>query len=101
MRRRRKRTRGEENEEEGMANGTSKILGLVNFSCNFEISTAFVKSLKVSFVVHLFQSRSLTCLVSVSDFQTRVSASQRVPDFTIQHSWKRRRRRLKLMSRET
>ena len=37
----------------GVANGTSKILSLVNFSCDLEISTAFAKSLEVSFIVHL------------------------------------------------
>ena len=68
-----------------MANGTSKILDLVNFSSDVEISTAFAKSLEVSFIVHLFRSRSLVCLVSVSDFQTMVSASQRASDFTIRH----------------
>ena len=36
----------------GVANGTSKILGLVNFSCDLEISTVFAKSLEVSFIVN-------------------------------------------------
>ena len=61
-------------------NGTSRILGLVNFSSDLEISTAFAKSLEVSFIVHLLRSRSLACLVSVSDIQTAVSASRRVLD---------------------
>ena len=69
----------------GVAKGTSKILGLVNVSSDLEISTAFAKSLEVSFVEYLFRSRILTCFVSVSDFQTRVSASRRVSDFTIRH----------------
>ena len=34
--------------------GKQKILSLVNFSSNLEILTAFSKSLKVSFIVHLF-----------------------------------------------
>ena len=38
-----------------MANGTSKILALANFSSDIEISTAFTKSLKVSFILHLFR----------------------------------------------
>ena len=56
-----------------------------NFSSDLEISTAFVKSLEVLFIVHFFQSQSLPCLVSVLDFQTRVLTSQRVSDFTIRH----------------
>lgn len=32
----------------GVANGTPKILGLINFSCDLEISAAFGKSLGVS-----------------------------------------------------
>ena len=40
----------------GVANGTSKILGLVNFSSDLDILTAFAKSLEVSFIVHLLQS---------------------------------------------
>ena len=55
-----------------MANGTSKILGLVNFSCDLEVSS----------IVHLFRSRSVTCLVSVSDFQTTVSVSRILPFVT-------------------
>ena len=58
-------------------NGTSKVLGVVNFSSDLEISTAFAKSLEVSFVVHfIFRSRILACLVS---------ASRRVSDFTLRH----------------
>lgn len=34
----------------GVANGTSRILGLINFSCDLEISAAFGKSLEVSHV---------------------------------------------------
>ena len=40
----------------GVVNGTSKILGLVNFSSDLEISTVFAKSPEVSFIVHLFRS---------------------------------------------
>ena len=66
-------------------NGTSKILALTNFSSNLEISTAFAKTLTVSFILHLFQCEVLHVLVLVSDLQTRVSASWRVLDFTIHH----------------
>ena len=65
----------------GVANGTSKILGLVTFSSDLKISTAFEKSLKVLFIMHILRSRSPTWLVSVSDFQTRVSASWRILGF--------------------
>lgn len=54
---------------------TSKILGLINFSCDLKILIAFAKNLEVSFIVHLFRSWSPACLVSVLDFQTCVSAS--------------------------
>ena len=36
--------------------------------------------------MHLFRSRIVACLVSVSDFQTRDSSSRRVSDFTIPYS---------------
>ena len=52
---------------EGVVNGTSKILGLVNFSTDLKISTAFVKRVEVV-IVYLFWSQSLSCLISVSDF---------------------------------
>ena len=54
----------------GVANGTSKIVGLANFSSSLEISAAFTKSLAVSFLVHLFRSRNLdffTQVLKVSD----------------------------------
>ena len=50
---------------EAVANGTSKILDLANVLSDLEISTAFAKSLEVSFIVHLFRSRSLACLVGL------------------------------------
>ena len=49
---------------------TSEILVLINFSSDLKTSTGFVKSL-----VHLFWAQSVACLVSVSDFPTRVSVS--------------------------
>lgn len=42
----------------GVAYGTPKIFGLLTFSCNLEISTAFGKSLEVSF----------SAFISVSEF---------------------------------
>ena len=48
-----------------------KILGLINFSSDLKILTAFRKSLVYS------------AFILVSDFQIRVMASQQVLDFTI------------------
>ena len=68
----------------GVANGTSKLLGLVNFSCDVEISAAFAKSLEVSLKVHVW-SRSRIFKQSSRRLVSCVSASRRVSDFTIRH----------------
>ena len=52
--------------EGSVANGTSKIVGLANFSSSLEISATFTKSLAVSFLVHLFRSRNLNFLPKFS-----------------------------------
>ena len=51
--------------ERGVANGTSKIVGLANFSSSLEISATFTKSLAVSLLVHLFRSRNLEFFIQV------------------------------------
>ena len=58
----------------GVANGTSKNVGLGKFWQDLEISEAFLVSLEVS----LPKSLGL-------GFLTRISASRQVSDFTIRH----------------
>ena len=60
---------------EGVANGTSKTLAKTNFSSDLEILTAFGKSFKGSFILHLFWCEVLHTyvLVSVSVFSKQGS----------------------------
>ena len=73
----------------GVANGTSKNVGLGKFWQDLEISEAFLISLEVSFLHGLFvlfmSLKTFYQRVSGSDFLTRISASRRVSDFTIRH----------------
>ena len=75
----------------GVANGTSKNVGLGKFWQDLEISEAFLISLEVSFLHGLFLlfSSLETFYQSLGlGFLTRISASRRVSDFTIRHpSW--------------
>ena len=76
---------------EGVANGTSKNVGLGKFWQDLEISEAFLISLKVSFfhgLLLLFLSLETFSPKSLGlGFLTRISASRRVSDFTIRHPW--------------
>jgi len=65
----------------GLANATSKILGLANFSSDLEISTAFAKSLEVSFILHLFRCRSLACFGLGLGFSNRDLGGYRILPF--------------------
>ena len=73
----------------GVANSTSKNVGLGKFWQDLEISEAFLISLEVSFLHGLFllfmSLENFYQRVSGSDFLTRISASRRVSDFTIRH----------------
>ena len=73
----------------GVANGTSKNVGLGKFWQDLEISEAFLISLEVSFLHGLFllfmSLETFYQRVSGSDFLTRISASRQVSDFTIRH----------------
>ena len=73
----------------GVANGTLKNVSLRKFWQGLEISEAFLISLEVSFFHGLFllfeQSRKFSTKGLGLGFLTRISASQRVPDFTIRH----------------
>ena len=68
----------------GVANGTSKNVGLGKFQQDLEISEVFLLSLKVSFLYGLF-----LLFLSLKTFNQRVSgsASLRVSDFTIRHPY--------------
>ena len=65
----------------GVANGTSKNVGLGKFWQDLEISETFLISLEVSFFHGLF----LLFLSLGLGFLTRISTSRRVSDFTIRH----------------
>ena len=72
----------------GVANGTSKNVGLGKFWQDLEISEAFLISLEVSFLhgcIHFFESRNFLPKSLGLGFLTRISASRRVSDFTIRH----------------
>ena len=73
----------------GVANGTSKNVGLRKFWQDLEMSEAFLISLEVSFLHGLFllfmSLETFYQRVSGSNFLTRISASRRVSDFTIRH----------------
>ena len=73
----------------GVANGTSKNVGLGKFGQDLEISEAFLISLEVSFfhgLLLLFLSLETFSPKSLGlGFLTRISASRRVSDFTIRH----------------
>ena len=73
----------------GVANGTSKNVGLGKFWQDLEISEAFLISLEVSFLHGLFllflSLETFYQRVSGSDSLTGISASRRVSDFTIRH----------------
>ena len=75
----------------GVANGTSKNVGLGKFWQDLEISEAFLISLEVSFLhgcIHFFESRNFLPKSLGLGFLTRISASRRVSDFTIRYpSW--------------
>lgn len=71
------------NPQEGVANGTWKILGHGKFWSDLKFSEAFVMSHKVSVLCLSFILESKIGLASVLGFQTKVSVSQRVLDFTI------------------
>ena len=72
----------------GVANGTSKNVGLRKFWQDLEISEAFLISLEVSFLHGLFllflSLETLPKSLGLG-FLTRISASRRVSDFTIRH----------------
>ena len=74
----------------GVANGTSKNVGLRKFWQDLEISEAFLISLKVSFfswfAFTFFESRNFSPKSLGLGFLTRISASWRVSDFTIRHT---------------
>ena len=77
--------------KEGVANGTSKNVGLGKFWQDLEISEAFLISLEVSFLhgcIHFFESRNFLPKSLGLGFLTRISASRRVSDFTIRHPLK-------------
>jgi len=74
-------TRCPHNPLKGVANDTSKILGLANFSSDLEISTAFAKSLEVSFILHLFRCRSLACFGLGLGFSNRGLGEYRILPF--------------------
>ena len=74
----------------GVPNGTSKNVGLGKFWQDLEISQAFLISLEVSFfhgLFLLFKSRKFSPKGLGLGFLTRISASRRVSDFTIHHSY--------------
>ena len=75
--------------EIGVANGTSKNVGLGKFWQDLKISEAFFVSLEVLFLHGLFllfwSLKTFYQRVSSSDFLTRILASRRVSDFTIHH----------------
>ena len=70
----------------GVANDTSKNVGLGKFCQDLEISEAFMISLEVSFFMvcfYFFESRNFLPKSLGLGFLTRISASRRVSDFTI------------------
>ena len=71
----------------GVANGTSKNVGLGKFWQDLEISEAFLTSFEISvfawFVFTFFESRKFLPKSFGLGFLTRISASWRVSDFTI------------------
>ena len=73
----------------GVANGTSKNVGLGKFWQDLEISEAFLISLGSLvfswFVFTFFESRNILPKSLGLVFLTRISASRRVSDFTIRH----------------
>ena len=70
----------------GVANGTSKNVGLGKFWQDLEISEAFLISLVFAwFVFTFFESRNFLPKSLGLGFLTRISASRRVSDFTIRH----------------
>ena len=73
----------------GVANGTSKNVGLRKFWQELGISEAFLISLEVSFLYGLFLLfLSLETFLPKSlglGFLTRISVSRSVSDFTIRH----------------
>ena len=75
---------------EGVANGTSKNVGLGKFWQDLEISEAFLISLEVSFfhgLFYFFESRKFSPKGLGLGFLTRISVSRRVSDFTIHHPY--------------
>ena len=72
----------------GVANGTSKNVGLWKFWQDIEVSEEFFISLEVSFawfVFTFFESRKFLPKSLGLGFPTRISVSRRVSDFTIRH----------------
>ena len=73
----------------GVANSTSKSVGLGKFWQDLEISKAFLISLEVSFLHGLIftflESRNFLPRSLGLGFLSRISASRRVSDFTIRH----------------
>ena len=70
----------------GVANGTSKNVGLEKFWQDLEISEAFLVSLVFSwFAFTFFESQNFSPKSPGLGFLTRISASRRVSDFTIRH----------------
>ena len=76
----------------GVANGTSKNVGLGKFWQDLEISEAFLISLEVScfhgLFLLFFESQNVSTKSLRVGFLTRISASRRVSDFTIRHPLK-------------
>ena len=74
-------------QQKGVANGTSKNVGLGKFWQDLEISETFL--IEVSFfswfVFPLFESRNFLPKSLWLGFLTRISASRQVSDFTIRH----------------
>ena len=73
---------------EGVANGTSKNVGLGKFWQDLKEVEAFLISLEVSCfhgLFLLFLSRNVSPKSLGLGFLTRILASQRVSDFTIRH----------------